>query len=82
MSSAYFLFLFTDIVDDEWQAEAAGWGLIGLLALNITVNGIQIAYITVKNIVFKIKLFYLRWLFKKLSKNAGARGVLNEEERE
>ena len=68
MSSGYFLFLFTDYIDDPVMSDHAGWALVGLLAFNIIINGIQIIIMTGKHIVFKLKLFYLRWLFKRLTK--------------
>ena len=68
MSSGYFLFLFTDYLDDPVMSDHAGWALVGLLAFNIIINGIQIIIMTGKHIVFKLKLFYLRWLFKRLTK--------------
>lgn len=75
MGSYYFLFLFTDFISDDWHAEIAGWGLIGLLGFNVFVNGIQIVYYSLKQLVFKIRLFYLRWLFKKLTKKTDARRI-------
>ena len=68
MISTYFLFLFTDYIADPIMSDIAGWALVGLLAFNVTINGIQIIIMTGKNIIFKLKLFYLRWLFKKLTK--------------
>ena len=68
MASGYFLFLFTDYIDDPVMSDHVGWALVGLLAFNIIINGIQIIIMTGKHIVFKLKLFYLRWLFKRLTK--------------
>ena len=50
------------------MSDHAGWALVGLIAFNIIINGIQIIIMTGKHIVFKLKLFYLRWLFKRLTK--------------
>ena len=46
MSSGYFLFLFTDYIDDPVMSDHAGWALVGLLAFNIIINGIQIIIMT------------------------------------
>lgn len=81
MVSGYFLFLFTDYISDASMSDLIGWGLVLVLAFNICINAIQILIVFVKNIVFKIKLNYLRWLHKKLTKKVEERRIKIEAER-
>ena len=75
MSSVYFLFLFTDYISDASMSDLIGWSLVLLLAFNIFINAIQILVVFVKNVVFKLKLNYLRWLHKKLTKKVEERRI-------
>jgi len=68
MVSGYFLFLFTDYISDSSISDLIGWSLVILLAFNVAVNAFQILIVTGKVILFKLKLFYLRWLHNKLTK--------------
>ena len=73
--SGYFLFLFTDFVSNSSMSDLIGWSLVLLIAFNIFINGIVILIVFVKNIVFMIKLFYYRWLHKKLTKKVEERRI-------
>ena len=81
MVSSYFLFLFTDYTSDASMSDLIGWSLVVLIAFNILINGIQILVVFVKNIVFKLKLNYLRWFHKKLTKKVQERRIEIEAER-
>ena len=75
MASGYFLFLFTDYIIDASMSDLIGWSLVLLIAFNIAINAFQIVYVSGKMIIFKLKLCYLRYLHKKLTKKVEERKI-------
>ena len=52
------------------MSDFIGWSFVLLLAFNVAVNATQMIINTGKMVVFKLKLYYMRWLKESREKKA------------